>query len=626
MQVRVLGQFEVACGGQLLTPSQPKLRQLFALLAVNANSVVRAEQLTEELWGPQPPVKATATLQTYMSHLRRLLANGSTSDDRGVVLQHTRHVGYSLALPERAVDASRFSELVGQGRAELDSGQFETGTETLRTALGVWRGSALSDVDPGPVLEQYIRRLEETRVSVTDQRMDVELMLGRHHEVISELSALVRSHPAHEGLHVKLMMALHRAGRRSEALHVFQRIRTTLVDDLGLEPGPQLQRVHRALLVGNPELDSTTPGSPSVRTGGWVEPPAQLPADVPAFVGRVPELAAVEHLLQHPASTAPPVITVVGPPGSGKSAFCTHAAHVARARFPHGQFHADLAETTPGEALAGFLRAIRGPAAPLPATVEERVQLFRSWTAQRRVLVVLDNAVSAVELAQLMPSGSGCATIIGSRTRLPLRSVSLPLELPPLSEEEAVELLGSVIGWHRLRRELPQARRLIRLFDALPLALVAAASRLAIRPHWSLSMLVDRLRYEEDWLDELVNAHVDVLGSVELTCRSLAPAHRAAFLALAPAASEPVSVRDAAGILGADHRMAEAVLESLVEFQLSDVDTVSPESFTGCFHYRFNPLIRVAAERLAKSTRHLAAAPAPPAVANELWTRRAPSA
>lgn len=626
MQVRVLGQFEVARGEESITPSQPKLRQLFALLAVNANSVVRAEQLIEELWGPQPPAKATATLQTYMSHLRRLLSMGeSTSDERSVVL-HTRNVGYSLSLPERAVDASRFSELVGQGRAELDGGQFETGAETLRSALAVWQGSALSDVDPGPVLRQHISRLEETRVAVTDQRMEVELMLGHHHEVISELSTLVRSYPSHEGLHVKLMMALHRVGRRSEALHVFQRIRTTLVDDLGLDPGPQLQRAHRALLVGNPELDSATPNSGAMRTGGWAEPPAQLPADVPAFVGRAAELAAVENLLQHPTGSAPPVVTVVGPPGSGKSAFCTHVAHTVRPRFPHGQFHADLAETSPDEALAGFLRAIRGPGAQLPATVEERCQLFRSWTAQRRVLVVLDNAVSAVELAQLMPSGSGCATIIGSRSRLPLRSVSLPLELRPLSDEEALELLGSVVGWHRVRGELPQARRLIRQFDALPMALVAAASRLAIRPHWSMSILVDRLRFEEDWLDELVNAHVDVLSSIELSCRSLAPAHRSAFFALAPSATEPLTIRDVEGILGVDPRVAESILESRVEFQLAEVDTARPESFNGCFYYRFNPLVRVAAEVLAKSTRHLAAAPEPPAVAKERWTVRAPSA
>ena len=621
MQVRVLGRFEVASGEQRLTPSQPKLRQLFALLAVNANSVVRAEALIEELWGPQPPAKALGTLQTYMSHLRRLLATG---DDTVPEVLHTRHVGYSLAMPEQNVDASRFVGLVSRGRSELDGGHIEAAAETLRSALAVWRGAVLSDVDPGPVLAHHVRMLEETRVGVIDQRMEVELMLGHHHEVINDLSTLVRSYPAHEGLHVKLMIALHLLGRRSEALHVFQRIRSTLVDDLGLEPGQQLQRVHRGLLVGNPQLDVLTP-SGALRTGGWVEPPAQLPVDVPVFVGRAVELAAAESQLRQPARSAPAMVSVVGPPGSGKTAFCTHLAHLVRARYPHGQLYADLAEQTPAEALTGFLRAIRGAGATLPDSLEERSQLLRGWTSQRRVLVMIDNAVHAVDLSPLMPSGDGCAVIVGCRSRLPLRGTSLAVDLRPLVEEEALELLGSVIGWRRLHPELPQARVLIRMLDAAPMALVAAASRLAIRPHWTIVVLLERLRHHRDWLDELVNAQVDLLGSVDLSCRSLAPAHRMAFFQLAVAAGEPLTVRGAAAVLGCDHRTAESILEALVEYQLAEVDPAKPESFAGRFHYRFSPLVRVAAAALSSSS-PLIAATAPPAVANDLWIRRAPSA
>ncbi|MFI9382880.1 BTAD domain-containing putative transcriptional regulator [Kutzneria sp. NPDC052558] len=616
MQVRVLGQFEVARGEKRITPSQPKLRQLFALLALNANTVVRAEQLIEELWGPEPPSKAMGTLQTYMSHLRRLLA----ADDMGVSVLHTRHVGYALTLPEQNVDAGRFAGLVARGRSELDGGHVEAASETFRAALAVWRGSALSDVDAGPVLEHHIRSLEETRVGVIDQRMEVELMLGHHHEVINDLSTLVRDYPAHEGLHVKLMMALHLLGRRSEALHVFQRIRTTLIDDLGLEPGQQLQQVHRGLLVGNPQLDALTPTG-ALRSGSWLEPPAQLPPDLPVFVGRTAELAAAESPLQQPSRSAPAVVSVVGPPGSGKTAFSTHLAHRVRARFPHGQLHADLAEQTPVEALTGFLRAIRGTGAQLPDSIEERSHLLRGWTAERRVLVLIDNAVSTVELAPLMPSGGGCAVIVSCRTRLPLRGTSLAVDLRPPAEDEALELLGSVIGWRRLRAELPQARRLIRLFEASPMALVAAANRLAVRPHWTIAVLLDRLRHRRDWLDELVNARVDLVNSIELSCRSLAPAHRDAFFRLADAATEPLTTRGAAVVLGCDQRTAEAILESLVEHQLATVDR-APDAFVGQFHYRFSPLVRVAASSLSQ----FAAASVPPADANDFWIRRAPSA
>ncbi|WP_084579915.1 BTAD domain-containing putative transcriptional regulator [Kutzneria sp. 744] len=613
MQIRVLGQFEVTRGEERITPSQPKLRQLFALLALNTNTVVRVEQLIEEVWGSEPPTKAMGTLQTYMSHLRRLLA----ADDSTVSVLHTRHVGYALTLPEQDVDAGRFGRLVARGRSELDSGHIESAAETLRAALAVWRGSALSDVDAGPVLGHHIRSLEETKVGVIDQRMEVELMLGHHHEVINDLSTLVRDYPAHEGLHVKLMMALHLLGRRSEALHVFQRIRSTLVDDLGLEPGQQLQQVHRGLLVGNPQLDALTPTG-AIRTGSWVEPPAQLPADLPVFVGRTVELAAAESQLQQPARSAPAVVSVVGPPGSGKTAFCTHLAHRVRARFPHGQLHADLAEQTPVEALTGFLRAIRGAGAQLPDSIEERSHLLRGWTAERRVLIMIDNAVSTIELAPLMPSGGGCAVIVGCRTRLPLRGTSLAVDLQPPAEDEALELLGSVIGWRRMRAELPQARKLIRLFEASPMALVAAANRLAIRPHWTIAVLLERLRHREDWLDELVNARVDLVSSIELSCRSLSPTHRDAFFRLAAAADEPLTTRGASALLGCDQRTAEAILESLVEHQLA---TVAPDTFGGQFHYRFAPLVRVAASSLSQ----FAAASAPPADANDLWIRRAPS-
>jgi len=599
MQVRVLGPFEVARDQQSLTPSQPKLRQLFALLALSANSVVRSERLTEELWGPRPPAKATATLQTYVSHLRRLLAADGTAGQRCPTVLHTRHVAYALSVPDKAVDAHRFTELVERGRAELDHGQFEAGARTLRCALGIWRGAALSDVESGPVLSGHVARLEEARVAAIDQLVEVELTLGHHHEVIGELSALVREYPAHEGLHVKLMTALHQAGRRSEALHVFQRVRTTLVDDLGLEPGPQLRRVHRALLVGGSAADTGAAGRPTARTGPAVERPAQLPPDVPVFVGRRTEIAATQALVADADGSAPSVVSVVGPPGSGKSALCVHLAHVVRARFPHGQFYADLAELTCEDALVGFLRAIRGPAAPLPVSAEERVGLFRSWTAGRKVLVVLDNAVTTAGTARLLPSGGGCAAIVGCRSRLPLRGVGLSLELSRWSEDDGIELLASVLGWPRVRRELPAACQLFRLFEGMPLALVASASRLTVRPHWSLSMLVDRLGNERDWLEELANAEVDVLGSVELTCQSLPQGRRSAFYSLAASAAEPVTVDQAAALLETDSRQAESVLESLVEFQLLEVVGAGNGPSVAPFRYRVSPLIRVAAAALA---------------------------
>ncbi|MFC0433317.1 AfsR/SARP family transcriptional regulator [Kutzneria buriramensis] len=609
MQIRVLGQFEVTRGEIPVTLSQGKLRQAFALLAINVNQVVHIGQLITELWGTTPPEKAIGTLQTHMSHLRKLLAVGVPADGTATIL-HTRNIGYTLTLPDDAVDAWLFTELVDRGQAEFDHGKLEVAAVTLRDALALWRGRALSDVSPGPELEGHVRRLEEIRIAAIEQHTDIQLMLGRHGEVITTLGALVREHPVHEGLHAKLITALHRAGRRGEALKVFQRIRTALIESLGLEPGPQLQSAQRALLVGN--LDQAVATTGAIHTSALLESPAQLPPDVPAFIGRTDARAAVEHHLANRTTNAPAVVTVVGPPGAGKTAFCVHSAHAVRARFPHGQFHADLAKITPEQALDSFLHAIFGPTGglpngALPNGADARARLFHNWTDRRRVLVVLDNVVSEGELTQLIPQGSGGAAIIGTRTRLSQRAVGLHVELPRLTEHEALELLSSIIGWGRLRRELDAARQLIHMFSALPAALVACGGRLAVRPHWSIGHLVERLRNEDDWPDELVSAQMDVLHGVELTCRALPAGHGAAFLSLVRNTA-PISVSQAADILGVDRRSAELTLETLVEFQLADVEAVTADSALKPFRYRFAPLVRACAARLIQSDLRLIAA------------------
>ncbi|MGW0517195.1 BTAD domain-containing putative transcriptional regulator [Crossiella sp. NPDC003009] len=601
IQVSVLGQLEVLRGGVAITPSPPKLRQVLALLAVSANSVVRVDELMAELWDGTPPPTATTTLQTYVSHLRKLFgATGRNAPESASVVLHTHRVGYSLTLPSGTLDVQRFTELAQRGRGELENGQLDQAADSLRGALAVWRGPALSDVDPGPVLRGHVARLAESRASVTDQRMEVELMLGRHHQLIGELTTLAEAHPTHEGLHTKLMLALHRSGRRSEALRVFQRLRATLVDRLGLEPGPELQRLHRTLLNGGDETEPAPPLTTQVRPApSWAEPPAQLPPDLPSFVGRAAELAAAESLLTAGSQSAPPVVSVVGPPGVGKSAFCTHVANRVRARFPHGQLYADLAETEPEEALAGFLRAIRGPNTPLPTELRERSQLFRSWTVQRKVVVVLDNACSAAQIAPLVPSGPGCAVLVACRRRVPFHGAALTVDLTPLDATDSLELLRSVIGAPRVEQDAGSAQTLVELCGGLPLALLAAATRLTLRPHWSIGRLTDRLVSEDQRLRELASGKLDVRASVEANYRLLAGRYRTAFVRLGSLPGGPISVEQAALALNIDEDAAEAVLERLVEFQLAEVASTEPENHGAYFRYRFHPLMQLAARALA---------------------------
>src|SRR6266545_882900 len=201
MQVSVLGPFEVMRDGVVTTPSAPKLRRVLALLSIHANNVVRTDQLIEELWEDRPPLSATTTLQTYVYQLRKLHQLGSGArmptygaesvNASGTPALHTTPNGYTLAMPADGLDAQRFAQLAERGRAELDAGDLESAAKTLRGALQLWRGPALTDVGVGPVLQAAVVWLEELRKSVMEQRLDADLALGRHHELIGELTSVV---------------------------------------------------------------------------------------------------------------------------------------------------------------------------------------------------------------------------------------------------------------------------------------------------------------------------------------------------------------------------------------------------------------------------------------------------
>ncbi|XTZ15072.1 AfsR/SARP family transcriptional regulator [Micromonospora echinospora] len=238
---------------------------MLALLAICANRVVRNEQIIEELWENSPPTSVTTTLQTYVyqlrKHLQRALAPQPVGTGGSVSGSDLRTFagGYMLSLAPEALDSLRFEQLVAQGRAALESGRTETAARILRDALALWRGPALVDVTPGPILQVEVLRLEEMSKSALELRIEADLLLGRHHELLSELVGLSARQPTHEGFQAKLMLALYRAGRRSEALGVYQGARKALVAELGVDPSGDLQRLHRAILEGDPSLSEAGP-------------------------------------------------------------------------------------------------------------------------------------------------------------------------------------------------------------------------------------------------------------------------------------------------------------------------------------------------------------------------------
>ncbi|WP_035847287.1 AfsR/SARP family transcriptional regulator [Kitasatospora azatica] len=258
MDIRVLGPLSAEIDGVSFVPSAGKPRQLLSLLALNANQVLPVPTLMEEIWGTEMPPSALTTLQTYILQLRRLigaaLGPDSPIDPKQVLV--TRHGGYLLQVPPEAVDAYRYERLIAAGNDALDQGDDVSGSARLREAMATWRGSALVDVKIGPLLEIELVRLEESRLVALEQRIDAELRMGRHAELLTELTTLIARHPLHEGLHAQYMTALYRAGRQVRALEVYQGLRGRLVEELGLEPSTRIRQLHRAILGADPGLDA----------------------------------------------------------------------------------------------------------------------------------------------------------------------------------------------------------------------------------------------------------------------------------------------------------------------------------------------------------------------------------
>ncbi|MFI6152970.1 BTAD domain-containing putative transcriptional regulator [Kitasatospora sp. NPDC051170] len=257
MDIKILGPLSATEYGVSIVPSAAKPRQILALLALQADRVVTVPTLMEEIWGTEVPRSAATTLQTYILQLRRriALALAGDSDTHAKEVLVTQHGGYLLRVQPGQTDVQEFEQLAASGRAAYDAADYRAASELLGGALALWQGPALVDVKVGDVLELEVLRMEEGRMAALERRLDADLRLGRHNELIAELRVLTARHPMHESFCGQLMLATHRAGGAWRALEAYQRLRNTLVDELGLEPSPRLQRLHRAVLQGDPELD-----------------------------------------------------------------------------------------------------------------------------------------------------------------------------------------------------------------------------------------------------------------------------------------------------------------------------------------------------------------------------------
>lgn len=263
-EVNILGSLEVTVDGTSVVPSAGKVRQLLALLAIKAGSTVGVGTLTEELWEHRPPRTASTTLQTYVMQLRRRVAVGlaGTEDCTAKDILTTNQTGYLLDTEPESIDAVRYGRKAAAGRAAFHDGDAEAAAELLADALTMWRGGVLLDVPKGPHLSIESVRLEQDRLSDLSMRIDADLRLGRHCQLLGELAGLCARHPMMEAFHGHYMLALYRSGRRWQAAETYQRLRETMASQLNVDPSPRIRELHESVLRNDRRIDDVAATEP----------------------------------------------------------------------------------------------------------------------------------------------------------------------------------------------------------------------------------------------------------------------------------------------------------------------------------------------------------------------------
>jgi len=500
LRIQLLGPVRAWLGEEELDLGAPRQRVVFGMLAMRANRTVSRDELIDGIWGQDPPASAVNSVHIYVAGLRRALEPDRAHRAPGKALLAGAG-GYLLRLESGQPDAEAFGQLLAAAREAQAVGELAAAARLHDAASKLWRADPLSGIS-GPWAEIERVRLRELRLTAVEERTEVMLARGRHAEAVAELSGLVAEHPLRERFRGQLMLALYRCERQAEALAVFADTRRVLVEELGVEPGPELRRLHERLLLADDALD--LPAALEAARAG----PAQLPADVDDFTGRAAELAQLDRLLP---STAMKIFTISGTAGVGKTALAVRWAHRIRGRFPDGQLYANLrgydaGQPVPaGDALTGFLRALGTAAQDIPAGIDERAAAYRTLLDGRRMLVVLDNVATVEQVSPLLPGSPSCAVLVTSRDSLPglvARHGARRLDLDLLPLHEAVDLLRALIGG-RVAAEPGSAITLAQECARLPLALRVAAELAVSRPSMPLSQLADELADEQRLLDLL---------------------------------------------------------------------------------------------------------------------------
>ncbi|MET8180845.1 tetratricopeptide repeat protein [Streptomyces sp. NPDC005336] len=577
--------------GRQWTLGSPKERCVLAVLGAAAGEPVSVDALVDRVWGDRLPPTAAATLHSYLSRLRGRLKQVAGDDTR---LERPSPRTYRLRIAPEAVDLTRFRQLRGQARQTVAGGAVERAVDQLREAEGLWRGEPFGEFT-GAWAETLRGRLHEDLRAVREERIRLELRLGRHADLIGELRALVDEDPLAQGAVAELMLALYRCGRHSQSLALYHTTRRALDEEVGLAPSPELQRLHQRVLEQDPSLD--LPATEPVRQPRTESRPNHLPCDNRDFTGRDDELRG---LLTDPdpQGTALPLTVVHGMAGVGKSALVIHAAHLLRDRYPDGLFyvnlraHSDQPPCGPGEALATLEDAAdKQLSESRTGSFDARAARWRDWLAHRRALLVLDDAGSAEQVRPLLPGSAGCRVFVTSRHQLAPLDGARSVGLEVLSVTEAASLFARIVGASRVG-DVAALHRVVDLCSYLPLAIQLTAHRFRHRDSWGLQDLLDRLTQAADLLEE-IDIRSGIATAFQLSYDQLAPGEQRLFRALALHPGPDLTLRVATVLAGTDAAQVRRGLEELLNCHLLE------EPVRG--RYRFHDLVRDFAVRVSRT-------------------------
>lgn len=470
VEFRVLGPIAVLRATKPVHVPAGSQQVVLASLLLRANQVVTIGELVEWLWEDEPPSDAWESAKAYVRRLRRTL---DAAD-----LIEAMPDGFRLTVPETAVDLLLFRRLLREAETLRGSEQLARFDE----ALALWGDEPLASLAPSTAKVRAVQTLIEEYGQAVERRADAFLSSGRHAELVTDLHAMTARHPERERLWSQLMVALYRSGKRADALAAYRRARAYLADEFGITPGTELERVHHGVLTDT--LDDTE-ANPNGATSVLVRlTPAQLPADIGDFVGRATELTTARAVLTAPSGAGTPVLVISGMPGVGKSAFAVRLAHEVRSRFPDGQLFIDLhgySERTPlspARVLSRVLPALGLPSTQVPTELEDLTNTYRSLVADRRILLVLDNAANAQQVQDLLPAAPDSAVLITSRSQMPslaaLTGARL-LQLGPLKQAEAEQLVHTILA-AAYKPADTAIGKIIELCGHLPLAMRIAAT------------------------------------------------------------------------------------------------------------------------------------------------------